>query len=34
MKMQDFDDIKKCLNYLNEDLEYTENFEDEESEEL
>lgn len=34
MKMQDFDDIEKCLSYLNEDLEHIENLEDEESEEL
>lgn len=33
MKMQDFDNIEKCLNYLNEELESTENLEDE-SEEL
>ena len=32
--MQDFDNIEKCLNYLNKDLEYAENIEDEESEEL
>lgn len=34
MKMQDFDNIEKCLNYLNEGLEYKENLEDEEESEV